>query len=255
MNGQKQTEDAQKVLDFFTDLMETSKTHLKYYLAEDIVLDWFGQTIRGQKKVASFIKTKVNPIRHLFKEAKSTSKIGFRDTHLVKAPKSKRRILRSSFLSPPRPTLMNTPVKQLQPSTSARRLIGKLNFDSNGSSKSKSVGSPSPPMNNSLESPRKRQKLSSTRLDTSDIDILEPESDSSDVKVQYLTAEGHVEFHRPSSKKIMKETKWQRPCKIHIAYDSGKDVKDSNFYLIIYEGNVKCRRSLIKSFDAEEPDN
>ncbi|XP_019757054.1 uncharacterized protein LOC109535576 isoform X4 [Dendroctonus ponderosae] len=236
MNGQKPTEDAQKVLDFFTDLIETSKTHLKYYLAEDIVLDWFGQTIRGQKKVASFIKTKVNPIRHLFKEAKSTSKIGFRDTHLVKAPKSARRILRSSFLSPPRPTLMNTPVKQLQPSTSARRLIGKLNFDSN-------------------ESPRKRQKLSSTQLDTSDIDILEPESDSSDVKVQYLTAEGHVEFHRPSSKKIMKETKWQRPCKIYIAYDSGKDVKDSNFYLIIYEGNVKCRRNLMKSFDAEEPDN
>lgn len=87
MNKQNPTEDAQKVLDFFTDMMETSKTHLKYYLSEDVVLDWFGHTVKGQKKVASFIKTTVNPIRHLFKEAKSTSKIGFRDTHLVKGPK------------------------------------------------------------------------------------------------------------------------------------------------------------------------
>lgn len=150
---------------------------------------------------------------------------------------------------------MNTPIKQMQPSTSARRLIEKLNFDSNSSSKSSSVGSPSPPKNTNLESPRKRQKLSSANLNTSDIDILEPESDNSDVKVQYLTAEGHVEFHRPSSKKIMKETKWQRPCKIHIAYDSGRDVKDTNFYLIIYEGNVKCRRNLMNTFEAEEPEN
>lgn len=160
-----------------------------------------------------------------------------------------RRILRSAFLSPPRPTLMNTPEKQPLPSTSARRQIDRPKLGSPPKS------SPPTPARNLPESPRKRQKLTPTRLDTSDIDVLECENDVPDVRVKYLTSEGNVEFHRPSLKKLQSETKWQRPCKIHIAYDCGKDIKDSSLYLIIYEGNVKCRRNLMRDFEAEEPEN
>lgn len=74
-----------------------------------------------------------------------------------------------------------------------------------------------------------------------------------DFNVKYLTAEGNIEFHRPSLKKLQRETIWQRPCKIHLAYDMGKDIKDSS--LRTYEGNVKCRRNLLKDFEAEEPEN
>lgn len=155
-----------------------------------------------------------------------------------------KRILRSAFLSPPRPTLLFTPVKQTQASTSARRPIGRLNLGD----------SPPSPTKNGSESPRKRQKIT-TPVDVGDLDVVEGENDNTDVRVKFLTAEGHVEFHRPSSKKLQPETKWQRPCKLHIAYDCTKDIKDSSFYLIIYEGNVKCRRNLMKDFEAEEPEN
>lgn len=155
-----------------------------------------------------------------------------------------KRILRSAFLSPPRPTLMFTPVKQAQASTSARRPIGRLNLGD----------SPPSPTKNGSESPRKRQKMTTT-VDVGDLDVVEGENDNTDVRVKFLTAEGHVEFHRPSSKKLQPETKWQRPCKLHIAYDCSKDIKDSSFYMIIYEGNVKCRRNLMKDFEAEEPEN
>ncbi|XP_050299346.1 uncharacterized protein LOC126738182 isoform X2 [Anthonomus grandis grandis] len=232
MDAIKSTEnnatEVQTVLDFYLDLIEHSKNLIRYYLSEDVVLDWFGHTVKGQKNVAAFMKDKVNPVKHIFKEARAIDSIGFRDTHVVKTSRPARRILRSSLLSPPRPTLLNTPKKQPQASTSARRQI---------------------------ESPRKRQKLTPTHFDTSDIDILESENCIADQMVKYLTAEGNVEFHRPSLKKLQRETKWRRPSKLHIAYNGGKDVKDTSFYLIIYEGNVKCRKNLISAFEAEEAED
>ncbi|KAJ8984607.1 hypothetical protein NQ317_006069 [Molorchus minor] len=73
-------------------------------------------------------------------------------------------------------------------------------------------------------------------------------------KIKNVTAEGAVEFHRPSMKKLQTETKWRRPCKLGIAYSS-TNCNDCTIYLIIYEGNVKCRRNLMKDFEAEEPEN
>ncbi|XP_050299345.1 uncharacterized protein LOC126738182 isoform X1 [Anthonomus grandis grandis] len=251
MDAIKSTEnnatEVQTVLDFYLDLIEHSKNLIRYYLSEDVVLDWFGHTVKGQKNVAAFMKDKVNPVKHIFKEARAIDSIGFRDTHVVKTSRPARRILRSSLLSPPRPTLLNTPKKQPQASTSARRQIGKPNFDHSES--------PPAPLKNLSESPRKRQKLTPTHFDTSDIDILESENCIADQMVKYLTAEGNVEFHRPSLKKLQRETKWRRPSKLHIAYNGGKDVKDTSFYLIIYEGNVKCRKNLISAFEAEEAED
>ncbi|XP_066147015.1 uncharacterized protein [Euwallacea fornicatus] len=254
MDNQNPTEDkateAQQLLDFYIDLMENSKNLLKYYLSEDIVLDWFGETVKGQKQVTDFIKTNVNPMKHIFKEAVPASKIGFRDTHSLKILRPSRRILRSTFLSPPRPSLMFTPIKQPHASTSAKRQIGQLNLDKSGT---KNGTSPPSPSKSLPESPNKRQKV--TQFDVTDPDVLESENEIANSRVKYLTAEGYVEFHRPSLKKLQKETKWQRSCKIHIAYDCIRDIKDSSFYLIIYEGNSKCRRKLFADFEDPESED
>lgn len=72
---------------------------------------------------------------------------------------------------------------------------------------------------------------------------------------RYITSEGAIEFHKPSSKKLQAETKWRRPCKLSVAYSSINCNNDYCIYLIIYEGNIKCRRNLMKDFEAEEPEN
>lgn len=153
--------EPQILLDFYIDLLDNSKNLLKYYLSDDAVLDWFGQTVKGQKNISTFIKAKVMPIKHIFHEAKAVSKIGFRDSHQIML-KPSRRVLRSAFLSPPRPSLLNTPKKQPEPSTSVRRQINRPNLDDcqplNNNNKS-----PSNASKDILESPRKRRKFTSTR--------------------------------------------------------------------------------------------
>lgn len=67
--------------------------------------------------------------------------------------------------------------------------------------------------------------------------------------MKYLEAEGYLEFTGKSSKKLMRETRWSRPCKLHIAY-THTNFEDCTVYLMIYEGNMKCRRNLMKDFEA-----
>lgn len=71
--------------------------------------------------------------------------------------------------------------------------------------------------------------------------------------VRYITSEGAIEFHKPSTKKLQIETKWRRPCKLSVAYSSINCNNDYCIYLIIYEGNIKCRRNLLKEFEGGEP--
>lgn len=72
--------------------------------------------------------------------------------------------------------------------------------------------------------------------------------------IKYAFAEGHVEFLRKSSKKLQRGNKWSRPCKLQVAY-SGTDSTNFMVHLIIYEGNVKCRRNLMKDFESAESSN
>lgn len=82
------------------------------------------------------------------------------------------------------------------------------------------------------------------RLDLGDCVIGSP-------KIKYIRTEGFVKFRKRSDKKLQRETKWSRPCKLEIAYSG---TKSSNFtvHLVIYQGNMKCRRNLLKDFDAAQ---
>lgn len=68
------------------------------------------------------------------------------------------------------------------------------------------------------------------------------------VSIKYLTSEGTLEFRKKSNKKLQKFTKWFRPCKLAFAY-SGTKLNDFMLHLIIYEGNSKCRKNLLKDFE------
>lgn len=70
-----------------------------------------------------------------------------------------------------------------------------------------------------------------------------------DLPMKYIQADGYLEFTGKSSKKLQPETRWSRPCKLQIAYTQ-TSFEDCTIYLMIYEGNMKCRRNLMKDFDA-----
>lgn len=101
-----------------------------------------------------------------------------------------------------------------------------------------------------LMSPVKKIKLSHNEDDQNQ-ETLEDETVTEPLQLKYLTAEGHVEFHRQSQKKYQKETKWQRPVKLHLGY-TYNSIKDCTIYLVIYEGNLTCRRNLLKEFEKSD---
>lgn len=51
---------------------------LENHLAEDVVLDWFGQTIEGHANVAAFMNHQKIDSKHMFTEINPVSTIGYR---------------------------------------------------------------------------------------------------------------------------------------------------------------------------------
>lgn len=78
---------AQAFGDFYIEKMETQREMLKYFLSEDVILDWFGQTIKGEKNVITFLKKTLTSVNHIISVFRPAKKIGFRDTHIIKAPR------------------------------------------------------------------------------------------------------------------------------------------------------------------------
>ncbi|KAK9872172.1 hypothetical protein WA026_016225, partial [Henosepilachna vigintioctopunctata] len=235
--SEDQIKDATSFCDFYIDLIHSFNEKLKYFLSEDIVLDYFGHTIKGQKNVTSYIMSNIVNVAHLFQNTKPIDKIGFRDTHIVKLPKEPKTML-PHFFSPPKTSQPKTPTKSSsRPSTS-------------GPNKSQD----SKPSQTEGCSPAKRLRVCRYgEGDNSDllIDTDICESEREPVHVKYMVSEGYVEFCKPSMKKLQSECKWKRPCKLSIAYSSTTN-QDCTIYLIIYEGNVRCRRNLLKEFDKAE---
>lgn len=82
-----QAQEAKTFGEFYVDMMENYRNTVKYYLSEDVILDWFGQTVKGEQNVSVFLKKTLSTVKHYFSDAVPAKKIGFRDTHVVKIPK------------------------------------------------------------------------------------------------------------------------------------------------------------------------
>lgn len=82
----EQKEETKKFGLFYQDMVDNHKDCIKYYISETSVLDWFGQTVKGEKNIAAFIKNNIGNCKHNFSNAIPVEKIGFRDSHVVKLP-------------------------------------------------------------------------------------------------------------------------------------------------------------------------
>ncbi|XP_017772524.1 PREDICTED: uncharacterized protein LOC108559688 [Nicrophorus vespilloides] len=219
---EEQVKEATSFAEFYIDLIENHRDSFSYYLSDNAILDWFGQTVKGEKNIKVFLKNHVNKIKHIFPNIEPCSKIGYRDTHVVKyIPRESKNTVTETIdneeKTPPNKAL-------LSPGGSRKREKGQGDG-----------------LHNCSDTPTKRTRLN----DTEDDDPSVP-----DVQITNITSDGYIEFYRKSSKKFQNETKWSRPCKFQVAFSqvpSGYLI-----HLMIYQGTVKCKRNLLKQFDSVE---
>ncbi|XP_015114767.1 uncharacterized protein LOC107039580 [Diachasma alloeum] len=81
MGGNMEEELSQAVsfVNSYFALVDGLASDLEDHLADDVVLDWFGQTIKGRKDVASFMKYQKIKSRHVFNEITPKTSIGYRE--------------------------------------------------------------------------------------------------------------------------------------------------------------------------------
>lgn len=207
-----QKPDATKFGEFMVNLLENHRDTFQCYLAETALIDWYGQTVKGSKNIGVFFKHKVGEVVHDFPVFQSQETIGYRDTHVVEYASS------------------DDCIPELQS-------LNKV-------SPPKSTCSPRTPLNHFEMGqgdgvPMKKLKL--TKVE-SEVLVCPP-------VLHYISAEGYVEFHRKSFKKLQSKTAWKRKTKLEFAY-CGDTLENITIYMIIYQGNTRCRKNLLKDFEA-----
>lgn len=75
---------AKDIIELYFDIFENHRDTFVYYLSDSATLDWFGQTVKGQSNITTFVKNKIGKVTHQFLNPKEVSNIGYRDTHIVK---------------------------------------------------------------------------------------------------------------------------------------------------------------------------
>lgn len=225
-NDESEIKDAAETFTkLYIDIVENHVTTISYYLSESATLDWFGKTIKGSKNISAFLKDNAIGVKHMLGDPKPVDKIGHRDTHVIKYPKEQKK--RSLTLSDS-PTAVATSQESTPPNEHA------------GSSNTLEQGQGDGLHNcDILTSPAKRCRLDDMILCAEPIYA----------PIKYVSMEGHVEFHKRSTKKFQRENKWQRPCKLEIAY-SNTNVNDTTIHLIIYSCEMKCKRNLLTEFES-----
>lgn len=83
----EEKDSAKEILEFYVDLVENNNSTVGYYLAENVVIDWFGKTIKDSKKVALFIKDQVAKVTHHLTNTFPSENVAFKESHHVKVPK------------------------------------------------------------------------------------------------------------------------------------------------------------------------
>ncbi|XP_065158774.1 uncharacterized protein [Atheta coriaria] len=221
----EQYEDAQEFASFYFDLLENHRETFTYHLSEGAVLDWFGRTIKGVQNIKDFAKLHMDLMKHRFSKIEPCHEIGYRKTHIVE-------------YSTLRATDAND-VSEVKPNPSAQQEKTPPNATIATSSRKREKGQGDGLHNCPSESPAKRSRLTG--------DVIEPKI-SAPLYTANISSTGYLEFRGKSGKKYQKETKWQRPCTFQVAYS--KTPTGYLVHLIIYKGNMRCRRNLLNDFNA-----
>ena len=72
-------QSAKKFIVWYKSKIDSDRQHLSSYLSDNIILEWFGRTIKTRKKVSSFVKNDIQCSRHDFTSIESIDKIELRN--------------------------------------------------------------------------------------------------------------------------------------------------------------------------------
>jgi hypothetical protein len=267
----------------FCNLLDNHRDQFAAYLADDAVLDWFGQRISSKVSVASFMKSGVPETVHNLKLVEPSRPIEDWKKTLVESVDNENNVVTSEGQKLHEDSLSNKGlVKPLGNSgymvqagcSKEVELKSKLNLNSMPLERSriekyKSFEPFQPQFGTAVncEIPVAPQQYSSARY----------EDDQGDPKtrvkaftkvIQFIEALGNVQFRRTkcpntaaeNMKKVADPVKWNRFCKLQIAYSTPNTVFHSrlhddgiagNFeiFLLVYRDMSRCRVNLTKVFD------
>ncbi|XP_015593388.1 uncharacterized protein LOC107266896 [Cephus cinctus] len=201
-------------------LVDGLATGLEDHLADDVILDWFGETIKGRANVTAFMKAHKFDSRHMFTNITPTASIGYR---------KKRQCNRDSTGSSDKIGCITECV-----------IKNELNFDKlRISDKDRAIN-----VNEESTYDLDENDLSALfKLEITSTNIDEIEDNISKIRreecagtlvkqecgqgdgpglveqssVKYLEANGEIEFSKKFIKKNSFHT-WARPCRLQIAY-------------------------------------
>lgn len=72
---------ARTFVSWYKRMIDYERQNFALYLSDEVVLEWFGKTIRKRKKVASFLKYDMQSTKHDLTTVESIERISVREDH------------------------------------------------------------------------------------------------------------------------------------------------------------------------------
>ncbi|KAK2587281.1 hypothetical protein KPH14_003009 [Odynerus spinipes] len=259
-------------------LVDGLASGLENHLAEDVVLDWFGRTIRGKRNVSTFIRThKVNS-RHMFASIKPTGGIGYKNNHRnrkqdlsnfneKKRTKVANEICESSnadqekneidWREAPKEDDMTYVLNEGDLCNLFKLYITQTDIEEIEESINRvKLEEEMAPMIGLV----KREHGLEEEEEEEEEDKDEPSVDKNSSEIKYIEAVGHVKFSRKYWRKdiynryntvSLDNHTWNRPCKLQVAYSALKERRAS----ISSTDNVPRSRPTSESKSFQEQHN
>ncbi|PSN35922.1 hypothetical protein C0J52_07156 [Blattella germanica] len=267
----------------FCNILDNHRSKLSLYLADDAVLDWFGRTIHGKDSISGYLNLEVPQTIHTLTSVEPSGPIQHRNRVPVEVidddgnslcSVSSHNTLDNSFsddeLAKPL-NLSDQPPQVFCPKDDilSKINLGSLSFEEDSTENYKAECSK--PWESQIETPINREIsecYANATCEEGQGDCFPKPSQIFTEANRYLEARGSLQFRRtkinkkfPKNMKLVTDTmKWQRFCKLKIAYSTAKtgfssndhgDVLEDDFkiWLLIYQDNTRCRRNLSDAFD------
>ncbi|OWR51954.1 hypothetical protein KGM_213753 [Danaus plexippus plexippus] len=260
---------------WYKRLIDGDRQSLGLYLSDDVVLEWFGRTVKTRKKVSTFLKYDMQCSKHDFTTVEATDKIQTRNEQS------------HSFVD----TVLASPLSSPE--------LNIPNTQKNGKRKLEICGSPqwadgcNP--DNEAEIKCKRQKQHNESLDIKHLsnennnDIsnfgdgsfnqkhkqanttppnlecgqgdCKPSTSGTSSENMHETlngqlpklaveCNGYIQFTRTRNKRSLDCMKWERKCKVQISYsDDPLNAGEYIIWALRYSDESKCRRNLLTAFE------
>lgn len=281
MNDEKQA--AINFGEVFCNLLDNHHDQFAAYLADDAVLDWFGQRISSKDSVASFMKSEVPETVHNLKSVEPSHPIQDWKKMLVESVDNENTVITSEGRKLHEDSLSNESlVKPLGNSgymvqagcSKEVDVMSKLNLNNmplerGRVEKYKCLEPFQLQFGTAVncESPVAPEQYSSARYEEAQGDPKTRVKAFTKV-IQFIEALGNVQFRRTkcpntaaeNMKKVADTVKWNRFCKLQIAYSTPNTVFHSSLHddgiagnfeilLLVYQDMSRCRVNLSKVFD------